>query len=295
MTKLYLTHPNFNFNRINPRSILLDQTISKIEHNEYHTSLGDLSPTDILQRIDHFDSVEFIGAGFEQDLALKKETEQLVRFLQTKKLAAGLELPTAQSFTDHPELNTEYPDKTLWIFGCSHSHGVGLDSQQDSYGPILSTKMSMPLKLITKPGSSLHWSLRHLMNAPINSNDLVVWQLTSPLRLSYFNGKRVEEILLARSTHKHLLETYNDFQSYFMHLSLVNIGVKFLHRTGAKFILISVDIHDAGMQYEYSKYHEYFFPQGFNVDHGNDGLHFGPLSHKNLANALANRIQLLNV
>jgi hypothetical protein len=295
MTKLYLIHPEFDFNKINKKSILLTKTNTNIVDAEYHTSLGDLSTNELLKIINKFDSIEFVNKGFENDFLLRKETEQFVHFLSTIKPVTGLMSDKPLSFTDHTEINLESSDPVLWVFGCSHSHGVGLTDEQDPYGRILANELSLELRLITKPGSSLHWSLRHLINSAIKKSDIVIWQLTSPLRLSYFNGKHVEEIALSQSKNRHLLEVYNDFQCYFMHFSLINIGVQHLKQTGAKVILTSVDASDYQLQSEYSKYNEYYFANGFGVDLGTDNMHFGPLSHKNLASSLLNRIQLKNV
>jgi len=295
MTKLYLIHPEFNFNKINKKSILLTETNTDIVDAEYHTSLGDLSPNELLKIINKFDSVEFVNKGFENDALLQKETEQFINFLRTIKPTTGLVSNEPLSFTDHPLVNLASSDPVLWVFGCSHSHGVGLTDKQDTYGRILANELSLELRLITKPGSSLHWSLRHLINAPIKKSDIVIWQLTSPLRLSYFNGKHVEEIALSQSKNRHLIEVYNNFQCYFMHFSLINIGVQCVKQTGAKFILTSVDATDYQLQLEYSKYNEYYFANGFGVDLGTDNMHFGPLSHKNLAFSLLNRIQSTDV
>lgn len=295
MTKLYLIHPKFDFHKVNKKSILLTNVNVKFDQPEYHTSLGDLSTKDILKIINKFDSVEFVNRGFENDILLQQETEHFVKFLKTLKPTTGIVTTKPLSFTDHPDINASSQDPLLWVFGCSHSHGVGLVDSQPTYGQILADNLALDLRLITKPGSSLHWSLRHLVNTPIKCSDIVVWQLASPLRVSSFNGKHVVEILLSQTDNRHLLEVYDDLHCYFMHFSLINIGVQYLLRTGARFILTSVDDTDSNFKSEYSKYKEYFFADGFNVDVGTDKLHFGPLSHKNLAFSLLDRIKSTNV
>ena len=296
MSKLYITHPHFNFSSVNKKSILLtDANASLIGNCDYHTSLADIAPVDLLKIIPKFTSVEYVSAGFVDNDPITIETKNFLNFLTTNSGNTSWKSSGETTFTDDYDLSNNTIDSTLWIFGCSHSYGTGLDSPKKTYGALLSEYLNKPLKLIANPGSSLHWSLRHIVNAQIKSQDLVVWQITHPERLSYFNGKHVEEILLARTTNRHLLEVYNDFQSYFMHLSMVNIGAQYLRQLGAKFILMSIDPYNYQMQQEYSKFPENFFPIGFDVDRGNDGLHFGPSSHKNIAFSLLNRIQSTNV
>jgi len=290
MIELYLIHPDFNFNKIKRESILLTDSNTDVVNGVYHTSLGDMSPADIMLIIHKFNSVKMCKHGFEHDPILHKETEKFVNFVQSVKMIKHDVVDQPESFVDHPDTAVGSNNPLLWVFGCSHSHGVGLVENEETYGQIMATKLGRPLKLITKPGSSLHWSLRHLVNSQIKPEDIVVWQITSPLRLSMFNGKHVKEVLLARTNDPYLLEVYNAFQSYFMHLSLVNIGVQYLKKLKVKYILTSVDPHDGSMQHEYLKYPEYCFPSGFAVDRGTDGLHFGPLSHKNIALSLLNRI-----
>ena len=84
----------------------------------------------------------------------------------------------------------------LWVFGCSISCGMGLLPQELNFGQHMSVEYKMPLKLIAMPGSSISWSLRHLLDSNFRSGDIVVWQTTFLERISY--GFPPEEILLKR-------------------------------------------------------------------------------------------------
>jgi hypothetical protein len=132
-----------------------------------------------------------------------------------------------------------------------------------------------------------------LFNAPIESQDTVVWQLTTPNRVSKFNGDIVQEIVLSSSRDRKLVDSITEEQLFFNQISLLNTGVRFLRLIGCKFLLTS--INDVGSMYkyilEYIKYPEYCPSYGMNIDKGTDGLHVGPLSHQAIAQRLMNHVQ----
>jgi hypothetical protein len=150
----------------------------------------------------------------------------------------------------------------------------------------------MPLKLISKPGSSTEWSLRHLINSNFGPKDIVIWQLTAPERVSMYNN----EILLSTTNNPHLLEVYSDEELFFNQVNFLNYGISFLKGRNVNFVFTSLENKNNllyNYKKEYVKYPEYCYSPSFNVDLGNDNLHFGPLSNNNLANSLVNHIQLL--
>lgn len=294
MTKLYITHPTFNFNSVNKNSILLDNINTKLTSTEYHTTLADLTIHELLSIVHYFDSIEYIDNNFIKDEEITIDTLNFLSYVNTMHVNNFLG-DEVLSFAEHSDINSSYSKSTLWVYGCSHSHGTGLNHNSKPYGNHLAEGLNLPLKLITKPGSSTHWSLRQLINSNLKKDDIVVWQITSPYRLSFFNGKHVQEIVLANCNNRTLIETYTNEQCFFLQLSYVNIGVQYLRSIGVKFIVLCVDSRDMEFNYRYSKYPEFYCATNFAVDRGSDNLHFGPLSHKNLANTLLNRVQLLDV
>lgn len=290
---LYLTESTFDFRQVNADSVLITEYTEDLPSCIYHTSLGDLSVDTIIKLSSQFDVIEFAQQGFDTSSDVYKETLLLYQYLTKQHKKTG---KSVLQFTDHPGIDTRSDQPILWVFGCSHSHGVGLLPHELPYGKLLSQDLNLPLKLITKPGSSLHWSYRHLMNSCIQSQDTVIWQLTTPGRVSQFNGLNVEEIVLSNSKNRKLIDYMSDNQLYFNHLSLLNTGVRFLRSIGCKFAITA--ICDFGRMYdyvfEYVKYPEYCYSYGMQIDHGTDGMHVGPLSHKAIAQCLLNHLQLYN-
>jgi hypothetical protein len=287
---LYLTESTFDFSHVDPSSKLISQYKENLPPGVYHTSLGDLSADQIIQLSSQFDVIKLEPQGFDFDSDVYKESRILYRYLCRRELDSNLDIT---QFTTHPDINSRLPQPTLWVFGCSHSYGVGLKPGESNYGQLLSQQLNMPLKSITKPGSSLHWSYRHLFNAPIESQDIVIWQLTTPNRVSTFNGEFVQEIVLSSSKDRKLIDSITKEQLFFNQISLLNTGVRFLRLIGCKFLLISINQFESIYDYvsEYIKYPEYCPSYGVNIDKGTDGLHVGPLSHQAIAQSLLNSVQ----
>lgn len=289
---LHITHPSFHISTINHRSVLIDSISDTLPNEEYYTSLGDISAADILTISKHFDLINFIPHGFDTTEPIYHETIILLTYLQHKIQVNNLTINPLNTFVDNTDITFRPTGPTMWVFGCSHSHGIGLLPNELRYSDILSRELNLPLKSITKPGSSTRWALRHLINASIQSDDLVIWQITTPGRIS-LAGTPPTELMLSTSPNQHLLEVYTDDQIYFDHMSPINYGVQYLRAKDVNFVLTSIEVASAlfyDYKKEYVKYKEYCYSPGFNVDTGTDGVHFGGLSHKNLALSLLNHI-----
>ena len=292
---LHLTHPQFNYSTLNPESVLLDRVDTDIVGAEYHTSLGDLTATEILSIVHKFDRINFVGNQFQPNDGIYEDTVALLTYINHNKEITNFTRTECETFVDNKEIYTRPDEPVLWVFGCSHSYGTGLRDNEQRYAELVAQGMGLPLKLIARPGGSMQWALRHLVNAAIEPRDFVIWQIINPPRTSYFNGKHVEEICFSDTDNRHLLEVYTDEQIYFTHLSTINIGVRYLRAILSQFMLVSLD-HNNEYQFrmEYSKYPEYYYCSDFAVDLGTDNLHFGPLSNKKLAITLLDHIQYTN-
>jgi len=294
---LYITESTFDFSQVDSSSTLVNSYKENLSPGVYHTSLGDLQVDQIIRLSSQFDIIKFESRGFDVDSTIYKESLTLFQYLCRRDTTFQPNIrPNIQRFTTHPDIDNRLDQPMLWIFGCSYSHGTGLRSNELNYGQWLSQYLNLPLKLITKPGSSLAWSYRHLLNSCIQKHDTVIWQLTTPGRLSQFNGKHVEEIVLNSSLDRKLIDSITDEQLYFNQLSLLNTGTKFLQAIGCKFVITSISDFGAIYDYvsEYVKYPEYCSNYGLHLDNGTDGVHPGPLSHKAIAQRILNHVQSSN-
>ena len=294
MTKtLHIIGPTFDFGVIKKNSTLLTSVNVPLDSNEYHTSLGDMSSSDLIKISNNFSTINFVDEMFDHSSDIYKETVILLNSLSQSKHVTNFKVGLPISFAD-PIVNNRPNGPALWVFGCSHSHGVGLRPGEKKFSEIVAESLNLPLMLISKPGSSLNWSTRNLMASDIKPNDVVIWQLTTPHRVSQYNGTNITEIVLAHSSNRYLIEVFDDNQVFFNHISLLNFGTRYLRSMGVKFIIVSLlpKLEKFFYDYliEYSKYPEYCYTPGCQIDVSTDQMHPGPLSHKALAQRLLDHI-----
>ena len=293
--KLYIFYPKFDVSTVLPNSTLLTSANQLLDKSEYHTSLGDLSAADIISVSRMFKEIELLDHGFDHSSSIWLETKSLLNYLSHTVTVKKFNREFPNNFTASTT-STNNDDAKLWVFGCSHSHGVGLSHEDQKFGHIVSTRLGLPVNLVTEPGSSLQWSLRHLINTTFGPKDIVIWQLTTPGRLTLYDGN-TSELMLSRSTNRELISVFNDQQIFFHHCSLLNYGIRYLRATNTKFVLTSI-LNQQKLFYdyidEYTRYPEYCYIPNSNLDTGTDRLHLGPLSHQLIANRIVDHIQYNN-
>jgi hypothetical protein len=292
---LHIIAPTFNFNTINSNSVLLTSSDQSLDCDEYHTSLSDMTPRDIIKISNYFSTINYVKNEFDESTDTYKETAVLLNYLSSINCVTNFKVLSRVLFTD-VDVTSRTDNPTLWVFGCSHAHGWGLLPTEKNFAQLMSESLGLPLNQITKPGSSLHWSLRHLLAANVRQDDLVVWQLTTPSRLSAYTNNQVDEILLSRTTNRHLLEVFHDEQLFFNQITLFNFGVSYLKQLGAKFVITSIFPKTENMYdylNEYSKQAEYCYIPEYQIDVASDLQHVGPLSHNTIAHCLIDHVQLL--
>lgn len=292
---LHLTHPEFDISLLLPSSVLLTNVNQQLSSENYHTSLGDLSVNEVLSVSSQFDVINFVPDKFDVNSSIYHETAIVLNYLSHRKTLTGYAPSQRQEFLSLDVYNR--PDRPIvWVFGCSHSYGSGLTTDQQNFGQHISQHTELPLKLIARPGSSVQWSLRHLMHADLRKGDFVIWQLTSPERISY--GYPPSEIRFSQMPSRHLLETYNNQQLLFHQLSLFNQGIRHLKCQAVKFSVIAISSRQSSLFYpcltEYSKHPEFCHVPNYLLDLGTDNAHMGPLSHKALAQSILNHVNYSN-
>lgn len=182
----------------------------------------------------------------------------------------------------------------IWISGCSISHGDGVLPNQ-KYGSLFAEKMAMPVSFLTCSGSSIPWSADQILRSDIRKNDIVVWGLTSPNRISFWNEdeQKVQHCTMRQFSsrrkgyyntivkEKYLLSEHVVYES----LKSIETVTKFLEKEKVKLIMA---ILLPGIE-------KYLMPRdnllmltnifgrdasSLLLDIGDDGLHPGPLTHK---------------
>jgi hypothetical protein len=291
---LHLVHPEFDVSKILSNSILLCDITQSLSGSQYYTSLGDLTNQEILKISQNFDTINFLKNNFDTNSDIYFETLLLLNNLSHQKTITGYHRPDVENLLSL-DVQQRPQEPVLWVFGCSHSYGSGLFLQELNFGQHMSNRCKMPLKLIALSGSSIDWSLRHLFDSNFREGDIVVWQLTTPERISY--GFPPEEIRLSQCKEPHILETFTDQHLMFSSISAVKQGIRFLRSQPIKFVITAI-LNKSPIFYpcllEYTKYPEYCYIPKIYLDLGNDNSHPGPLSHKALAHHLLDHLQYTN-
>lgn len=280
-----------------PQSQMVTSIDQSVPGDEYHISLADFDLSAVLNFAKKFDCINLVNDYFDQDKEMYQETCVILNHLRHTRTVSNFAGYENLNFLD-PQLDLSKSSKrTLWVFGCSHSFGVGLQNKDQTYGNILANKLECQARIVAKPGSSVQWSLRHLMNANISTQDIVVWQLTTPGRFDVVKDNNlISTAYLNSDSGKSLVNFYNDQQLFFHQACLINQGVRYLRSLNVKFVLTSIlGKSQTYYQYlnEYTAYPEYCYTPTF-IDTGTDGVHAGPLSHQRLAQDLLDHIQLLD-
>jgi hypothetical protein len=203
----------------------------------------------------------------------------------------------SEKFFTFLNITSREDNPTLWVFGCSHSYGTGLNPNEKSYGVLLAEMLGMPLKLIAWPGTSTNFSLRHIVNADIRENDIVVWQLTTAERFSYKEDNKIYEIILPKYPEQRFMDFFTDEQLHFQQMTLLNIGAMYLRAKKVKFVMTSIISNATSVEpliQEYLKYPEYCLTNDCYLDKGNDNLHAGPLTHQKTSQTIFNHIQSID-
>jgi len=181
---------------------------------------------------------------------------------------------------------------------CSYSSGKGLNPDEKSYGVILSEMLNMPLKLVAWPGTSTNFSLRHIVNADIRENDIVIWQITTAERFSYKEDGRLFEFILPHNPEPRFMDFFTDEQLNFQQMVLLNMGCMYLRAKKVQFVVTSIVSDTTPVEpliQEYTRYPEFCPTFDCNLDKGNDNSHVGPLSHQKTALTIFNHMHPLIV
>jgi hypothetical protein len=184
-------------------------------------------------------------------------------------------------------------DPTLWISGCSVSHGVGVENNQ-RYGQLMADDLNFPVSWLTRGGSSLEWAADQILRSDIRKNDIVVWGLTSEFRATEWTNNTIQNInpYNFEESEKGSIEVLSEENRIYKALTSVNQVENFCTKIGAHLVLFPI-ITSEILRLHLSAnvcYIENPYQIGF-IDLGTDNAHPGPDQHKVYANFLTNYIK----
>jgi hypothetical protein len=195
-------------------------------------------------------------------------------------------------------VNRIHQSPTVWTIGCSVAHGIGLDQPElQSFGKLVADNFNMPYQPITRPGTSAHWSLTHLMHAELAPDDLVIWSVTYPERFRWAKDYTQIEERGVNWSWPAAVNWFQDPQIYFYHLDIINTGVRYLTAIGCKFVFttfIEPSPYKLLLEENLKNYKQWCPIGSWNdYDQGNDCQHPGPIGHQEFAKSICDHVQLL--
>jgi hypothetical protein len=182
--------------------------------------------------------------------------------------------------------------RCLWIAGCSTTAGVGVESEQ-KYGTLLSDSLNLPVAFLAEPGASISWTAGQILRSDIRTNDIVVWGLTHPDRLSFWSEQEDQAIHINSQSTNQLIEKINlnsrTVNQLLIHktnlvtaLQKINEVVNFCHKIQAKLLIFNIHSTDS-LNIHLGNINEFFVCPLHNngyIDIGNDNRHPGPKQHQ---------------
>lgn len=183
----------------------------------------------------------------------------------------------------------------LWMVGCSITHGVGVQEDQ-RYGQLVADYLNIPVRFLTRPGSSITWAADKILTSDIQKNDIIVWGLTGVSRFSFMLENQREFCVLAVNFDEFKQRTNCINESYLVSYDLFHRAkrsiyqvINFSNKVGAKLKLGFLPLNDQNtdtLMYQLLK-NKKEFVELYDInsdiqflDLGTDNIHPGVITHK---------------
>lgn len=207
---------------------------------------------------------------------------------QNGKSVVGLDLERYKNSSYLELVDKRINDsKSLWISGCSVSHGVGVDVHQ-RYGDLIAKQMSIPAYHLTQSGASLEWAADQILRSDIRSGDIVIWGLTEETRAPVAKNGGIFPMDDGPANIDYRL----DETRYYKAITSVHQVINHCDKIGCDLILLPLICSERlcmGLSDQKSFYHLPY--QLKPLDYGLDNLHPGPRQHKFYADFCLNIIK----
>jgi hypothetical protein len=197
----------------------------------------------------------------------------------------------------------------LWIAGCSISHGDGVEPHE-RYGQLIADELNIACSFLTLSGSAIDWAADQILRSDIRENDIVVWGLTSPERLTYVYNSELLSITpldyLKFPQIKNIIDPSDLFSqnTLYHHFYSIQQVVNYCNKCRANLILVGLlsgcysflSFLQSQKNYVHIPYSLKFKDSFFSIqllDLGNDNAHPGPKQHQQYKQHILNKINQL--
>jgi len=203
-------------------------------------------------------------------------------------------------------------ESQLWVAGCSITHGIGVE-EHERYGQLVSDDLKMPCSFLTRSGSSVDWAADQILRSDIRENDIVIWGITNPERLTYIHNHQ----LLIGVTNR-CFESFPEYSkiidpaelssqnTIYKHFYAIQQVINYCKKIKAHLILVGLLTGNHSLQrvlksyqnYVTINYHYTFQNSSINtnfIDLGSDNDHPGPLQHQQYKQTILDKIKQLKI
>lgn len=229
----------------------------------------------------------------------------LTHFAKTKRNVENLPLIAADyAMLSHPIHQRNTSGQQLWMAGCSHTYGEGVDADQ-AYGNLVSLALDVPMINLACPASSIAWSADQILRSDIQANDLIIWGITSENRLLFYQQQEVHVVpefrkhaaldlpVPAAVIDRLLVDDTNLYQA----LAHIHQVLNFAKKVQAKILLLGL-LPSPRLNWYLKHIPEYVGYvnvrcHGQLLDLGTDHKHPGPLQHRAYADFCLEQLKIL--
>ena len=269
----------------------------------YHTSISDCN--NIKDYLNNFDKI-YWAKSLVDEFNTYIEWFDTLCLLKSHGNVIGID--GVDPYNLKTKFNIENSDSSAIFLGCSHTAGVGLDTPTDNYVNWVSKHFKKTPLNASAGGKGNFRSFDIFNQIEFYKNQFVVLQLTDLARLRYYRDDKpmsgLNESQLYDIRNRSYIDVFNDKQLLFMMIERLDSVIKFARQADLRFVFFNLGGNPDGdnnkeknllrqtTEYYLSDYREYvpnILEQ--NIDRGNDGLHFGPLSHKIWSNRIIETIE----
>jgi hypothetical protein len=229
----------------------------------------------------------------------------LTHFAKTKNNVENLSLSAADfcilSQPIHQRCTT---GPQLWMAGCSHTYGEGVDADQ-TYGHHIASALHLPMINLACPASSIAWSADQILRSDIQPNDLIVWGITSENRLLFYQDQELHvvpefrkhtnlELPVPAAMIDRLLADDTNLYQALVHIYQV---LNFAKKAQAQILLLGL-LPSPRLNWYLKHIPEYVGyvnvrNHGQLLDFGSDNKHPGPLQHRAYADFCLSQLEIL--
>jgi hypothetical protein len=283
-------------NKFNANRVDMSNIESAINNNSnYYVSIADISVGTAIDLASSASRLIIQPKLQWTSVELMKSTVYVCNFFNHTTPVENLDFYSELKFQYHNVVPDD-PNPSLYLFGGSITFGKWLDDRNSRFGVLLSKKRNMVLVDHSKSGAGLRRSFEQLISCNPKPNDLVVLDLTDPLRLRLIEDGKIVDSTLHKCSKEMIMATSEE-QLFYDQISYLDAFVK--HCKALKLRLVFYSDQEYGPTFldcflHYSKHPEWCLKTSHIVtsplDLCKDMLHPGPATHMAMCEYLDSHI-----